>query len=353
MLFADSANTEIRSRRTLSASRICYGTLGFCLVLLLLKNSEDSIAFMNRGLLLCAKTVIPSLFPFLVLSELIVQSNAVAYLPKAILTPLRILFGLPAEGCTAILLGALCGFPVGARCTVAAYRQGKLSREEAERALCCSNHPSSAFLISAVGTSLWGNRKFGIALYAVTLVTGTLIGVLLSVPRRRKWQERAKRTSTALGKTSLGPVSAEPLRGSRLFTAAVRSATEGILQVCAYVIFFSAVVGTLRMTLDAVAIPPTVHAFLFCFFELSGGMSIAAALGNTYTAALLCAFAAGWSGLSVHFQVLSVCDGCPFSFRKYMGCKLSEGILCAWIFGTLLLFFPEWLIPAQITSIHC
>ena len=310
----------------------------FCL-LLILKNPDVAITYMNQGLLLCAKTVIPSLFPFMVLSELIVSGGIGNRMLRVLAAPFRRLFALPTAACRAVLLGWLCGSPIGARCTVLALSRGELTREEAERALAVSNNPSSAFLISAVGVSLWQNRRFGIALYAAVLLSAAITGILLSIPhRKRNQRHRLPREELFLS---------PPQTGAKLFSGAVRAASGNMLLVCAYVVFFSTLVGTLQLIFTSFGVSETLAAPLFCLFELSGGVSRASALGNTLHAALLCAFAAGWSGLSVHCQVLSVCDGATLSFRPYFRAKLLQSLLCTLLFFLLLHLFPSLTVPAQ------
>ena len=329
-----------KKQHTLTAGNAVFGVFAIFCLLLILRNSDIAIEYMSRGLLLCARTVIPSLFPFMVLYELIVSGGIGASLLRRIAAPFRRLFGLPDAGCCAVMLGMLCGFPVGAKCAVLSYEQGSLTREETERVLTFSNNPSSAFLISAVGVSLWGNRQFGIALYATVLISAVLTGILVHL----LYQKGAKKNAPAL---RIPSVPAPPLKGSKLFTEAVRSATGSILLVCAYVVFFSTFVGTLNLVLGTFQIPTQWTAVLFCLFELSSGVSQAAALGDTTLAALLCAFAAGWSGISVHCQVLSVCGGKRLSLRPYFLAKIFQGGLCVLIFGILLYLFPSLTIPAQ------
>ena len=336
-----TVRTKSASAHSVSLGQLLFGAFSLFCLLLLLKNSELAISYMNRGLLLCAKSIIPSLFPFLVLSELLVNSGATSRLPRPLIRPIERLLGLNADGCAAVLLGLFCGFPVGAKCTVLSYQRGALTKEEAERALCFSNNPSSAFLISAVGTSLFGNRQLGLTLYLTSLFCALLCGVILS----RIQRFHAKKKEHPCDTPFFFAQQAKPLRGAVLFTSSVRSAMESMLLICAYVVFFSTLVGTLQLILGQFALPSEFTAFFFCFFEISGGTSIAASLSNTFHAALLCAFAVGWSGLSVHFQILSVCDGCSFSFRRYVLAKLAQAILCVLILGTLLRIFPSLLIP--------
>lgn len=323
-----------------TAGQLCFGLFALFCLLLILRNSEIAIEYMTRGLLLCVRTVIPSLFPFAVLSELIVSGGIGTALIAKLAKPLCRLWGLSEAGCTAVLLGMLCGFPVGARCAVISYDAGQLSKREAEHVLAFSGNPSSAFLISAVGVSLWGNRRFGMALYGTVLVVAVLTGILLKYLRKPCKEDGSCTVPAAVPQASVG--------GSRLFTDAIKSSTGSILLICAYVVFFSTLMGTLELVLAPLGLDATVSAILFCIFELSGGVSQAATLGNSFLGALLCAFGAGWSGLSVHCQALSVTDGRGLSFKPYFAAKLLQGILCAALFALLITLFPTLTIPAEV-----
>ncbi len=333
--------TQKSSPLPLSWGQICFGFFSLFCLFLLLRNAELAISYIHKGLLLCARTVIPSLFPFMVLSELLISGGADRLLPRWLARPMERLLFLPREGCCAILLGWICGFPVGARCVCMAYDRGSLSKEQAERALCISNSPSSAFLINAVGISLWDSRRFGLTLYATVLGVSLLYGILLGQQsKKRHWEHDDPNTA-------LSPLTANPLSGAALFTQSVRSATGSILLVCAYILFFSAFVGTLGVILGRFGVSVPLRSGIFAFFEISGGMSAAAELENAFLAACLSAFAAGWSGLSVHFQVLSVSEGRGLSFGQYFRSKLLQGLLCALIFGILLILFPSLTSPTQ------
>ena len=66
--------TKKKAQR-LPLGELCFGWFClFCLVLIL-KNTQVAMEYIHQGLRLCAKTVIPSLFPFMVISEILVSSG--------------------------------------------------------------------------------------------------------------------------------------------------------------------------------------------------------------------------------------------------------------------------------------
>ena len=206
----------------------------FCFVLIL-RNSDAAIEYLGRGLTLCARAVIPSLFPFMVISELLVSSGAGEALGRLFSRMMRRIFGISGAGASALFLGSMCGFPVGARTAVALYDRGVISRSECQHLFTFTCNPSSAFLITAVGVSLYDSRALGVTLYCVVLGCGLLTGFLARFFLRSP-HEPTENPHFPSGLHAVGVES---------FTGAVSAAATGMLTVCAYVIFFSALTGVL------------------------------------------------------------------------------------------------------------
>ena len=101
----------------------------------LLRHSGPVGEAVRQGVALCGRSVIPSLFPFFVLSSLLIACGA-SELLSALLSPLmRPLFGLSGTGAAALALGLCGGYPVGARTAAELVENGALSQEEGERLL--------------------------------------------------------------------------------------------------------------------------------------------------------------------------------------------------------------------------
>ncbi len=318
--------------------RMTTGQVFFCLMsvfclLLILRNSEAAIEYMGRGLTLCAHTVIPSLFPFMVISELLVQSGAGEALGRLLAKPMKWLFGLSGAGCSAVVLGCMCGFPVGASTAVSLYDKNVISKEECEHLLTFSNNPSSGFLITAVGVSLLGSRRLGLLLYLTVLVISFLTGFLMRFFIHKKKRDGAFEHPHFPSGLHPGGIS--------MFTGAVTHAAMGMLTVCAYVVFFSAMTGALSHMVEGLGgMNDTVYAVLCGIFEMSGGISEAAGLVGETTSPLLpvimIAAMAGWSGLSVHCQIMTICGGRGLSFKPYIIAKALQGVMCGVAMWVLL-----------------
>ena len=121
--------------------------------------------------------LVPSLFPFMVLSSFMIRSNAYEYIGK-IFFPVAKIFRLPKSAVSAVVLSFIGGFPVGAKCVKLLYENRKINENEAERMMyfCVCSGP--AFLITAVGAMMMGNVMSGVVLYVSQIISGLILGTI-------------------------------------------------------------------------------------------------------------------------------------------------------------------------------
>lgn len=339
------SNNHISLNRTngIRISRFLFCLMSVFSFAVILRNPDVAIKYMTDGLSLCANTVIPSLFPFMAISELLVASGIGKLIGKVFAVPMRFLFGISGAASCAFILGVFCGFPVGAKTAVSLYDRGEVSRSEFERVLTFSNIPGSAFLSSTVGVSLFADKSIGNAMFASVFISALIIGFFGKFIY--KYSKNAAEPFIDTSSTT----SQERRFEIKEFTNSISHAAQSMLTVCAFVVFFSAFVGVFENLLASLSLPDTSKALAFGLFEITAGVSRAAALADRQTALLLCAFICGWSGLSVHFQIMSVCTdkNRGISFVPYFLSKLIQGFLCTAIIYIYIRFIdPSILLSA-------
>jgi asparagine N-glycosylation enzyme membrane subunit Stt3 len=101
-----------------------------------------------------------------------------------------------------------------------------------------------------------------------------------------------------------------------------------MMNVCAFVIFFSAFLGVLEQSIKFLGLSDTAHAVVFCIFEMTTGLYRICSL-SLASALPLCALAAGWSGLCIHFQTIAICGGTGLRLSRYFTVQLLRALLCA------------------------
>lgn len=300
------------------------------LALLLFFYSDRALASAKEALGLCARSLIPSLFPYLVLSELIIKSGLGVKISRIFARPAKKLFGIGGEGACAFFCGAVCGFPVGALTAVTLYEEGDISKTEASRLLLFCNNTGPGFLISGVGAAMFGSARFGVLLYVVQLFCALIIGV---VSKKFRVPDKCPAAARQMRKSVLG---------APLFTDAVACAAKNMISVCGYIVFFSVLSGVLSSFFP--------EAVVSGLLEISSGCAAAAELlssGASETlAASVCAFVVGWSGLSVHAQTAAICRKSDIPLLPYIAAKFVQGALCSLFVFLCFTAFPAFSLPA-------
>ena len=290
------------------------GALLLCLLALLLF-PQDAAQSARDALALCAQTVIPSLFPFFVLSSLLVSCGASALL-SALLAPLmRPLFGLSGAGAAALALGLCGGYPVGARTAAELVESGALSREEGERLLIFCNNAGPGFLLGICGGAVFASPRAGAALYLIHAASALFTGILLT-----------RRLPPLSAPFSAGAAPRRSVSLSAALPAAVQGALAGILNVCAFVVFFTVCTRLLLRALPESFVFSLPCALLIGFFELTSGVT---ALPPTRAGFLACAALLAWGGLSVHCQTAAVTAGSGIPMGRYLPAKAVQAALSA------------------------
>lgn len=272
------------------------------------------------GLSLCANVIIPSVFPFLILSDFLYANldfSSIKFVGKTFTR----LFKIGEAGVYAFILGALCGFPLGVKCAAELYENGRISRDEAERLIGFCNNTGPAFLICGVGLGLRGDIADGILLYFSMIISASLVGIIFSI-----------------GKNSSSSQSENPTKKLFSITASIKNAGASILNICAYLTFFACALGILRGILGE----NLLYISLVPFFEVGSAASILSKthLINRLQSLALTSFAVSFSGLSVHLQALSFIDKTDLSAKKYFAMKTVQGIISA-IITALILYISE------------
>lgn len=326
-------------RRWRSTFPIAVCLTGFALALVF--RPQEAAAGARAGLALCGETVLPALFPFFVLSALVVELGYAERLGSRLAPVMGPLFGVGGAGASALLLGLIGGYPLGARTVAQLYERGSLSRTEAERLLLFCNNSGPAFLLGVVGAGTLGSPNAGLLLLG-THVVGAL-GCGLLAPFLRPGETGKKQASSGNGALSAPPAF------STAFTSAIGSSVRSSLNVCACVVLFGVILRLLRLLgilqagtlLECLGLPAACgEALLSGLVELTNGI---AALPHSPSAGamLVAAFLLGFGGLSVFCQTSAMLSGSGLSPLWCLKGQLLHGVLSALLTVLALHAFPN------------
>ena len=292
---------------------VFVSVLGIALLLIFPKEVSEGI---KTGLENSVRLLVPSLFPFMVLSSFMIRSNAYEYIGK-IFFPLAKIFRLPESAVSAVVLSFVGGFPVGAKCVRLLYVSGKISHNEAERMMdfCVCSGP--AFLITAVGVMMTGNVMSGVILYISQIISGVILGIVSGFFNKNCNEKRS--VSTSESETDL----------INAFIASSADGARAIIELTGLVAIFSAVMNVI----SSIGIESRV---MVIFLEVTTACkSITGAGGALWMVSL----AAGYGGMCVHFQIFALLEDMGISRLRFEIFRVVNAILSSVITYVICIWF--------------
>lgn len=271
-----------------------------------------------RALMLCATTVIPSLFPFVVANEFFTWSGAAETLGRPLSPVMRCLFGMSGACASAILTGLICGYPSGAACAFGLYLMGACTSDESERCAAIASNAGPAFVIGGIGGAMLGDVRLGVIIWCSTVTVSLAAGVILKLGAK-------------LGGSKSDYIAAADRQP---FSPAALIANSALimLKICAFITVFAVAADAAGFLADMLGADEVIGALLRGIFELTSAADYAARCLPAREAAVAIAAIVGWSGLSVHMQTASLLPR-GLSMRRYYTVKLlsapASAALCA------------------------
>lgn len=296
------------------------------LLVFILCFSDMAKEYSFLGLSVWFEQMIPSLLPFMILSTMLVRLNLDEVLIKPVKGILKAVYRISDGGIYVLVMGFLCGFPMGAKTAVMEYEAGKITKKEAEFLLAFTNNIGPAYFLSFVYGNIYRNIPLwkGLAfIYGLPLLYGILLrySIYQSLPVGR--QATVKKNCDKTPAVSFLSVMDE----------SINSGLSQIAMLGGYM-----VVCNLLVIIPKILFASNARLCAFChnLLEISGGLLAIESLHLSPETAFACAhISLAFTGLSCHLQTFHLLGHSGLSRQKYMLHKL---ILCSIAIMMLYIF---------------
>lgn len=276
------------------------GTIYALIILTLIVDSTNAIASAKNAILICLETVIPSLFPMCILTNLMID----IVLGKTLhpLSFIRKICKLPKGGESIFVLGLLGGYPLGAKLIAQGYNRNALSKQQAKRMLYFCSNAGPAFLFGLC-TPLFTKQNATLALWSVHICSAVLLSLMLPGENGQsvKLPQQHRTTQSIL------------YDGIK---------TMGV--VCGWIILFRVLLRFLERWI-IFAFPAPVSAVIKCLVELSTGILDLHIVRNEQIRFIICAVALSFGGLCIMLQTATITSG--LAFKSYVCGKIMHALI--------------------------
>lgn len=291
----------------LNPAIVAFG-VGFLLLFFGVQTKEG----IKSGLEICAETLIPSLFPFLCLANIIMLKSGEK--PGFTAKVFARVFSAEEALAKVFLFSLIGGYPVGAMMTAELYKKGAICKTHAQRAslFCFCSGP--AFCISAVGESMCSSKMQGVYLFISCALANIIIGIILGFFDKNKEPAPEQKSEGKKGD----------------FNSAMEKSINSMLSVCAWMIIASAFVYLVKISpLDF-----SLKKYIICALEVTNACK--EVKNSPFSLAAVLSF----GGICVFMQIKKYLDEIQLPCFKYFLFRFLNAVLSAGICRLINFIFP-------------
>lgn len=285
-----------------------------------IQNPNEIIDSVNLSISIWIKNIVPTLFPFFVLSHLLLSIGLDKWIGELFKPLMYRLFKIKGETALVWILSMFGGFPSGARTTRELYLSKAINEMEASKLLTFTHFANPAFILVTVGVQFLHSMKLGTLILIIHYVSNILVGFLF---RNYYVSERDQtRISIHNAFTKMHEHRIHNKRFGVLFSEAIKNSIDTLLLIFGTVSVFIILTSALNIS------NPFLRAFISGCMEMTQGLYHLSLLDLSIKNKV--AFATlflSFSGLSVHMQVLSIISDTKIKYYPFLIARILHATI--------------------------
>lgn len=289
-----------------------------CLFLLLNVIVKKYLVFesISYALNLWVNNLIPTLFPFFIISDILINYNFTNYIPNFFRKICKYLLNISDNMITILFLSMISGFPSNARNTRILYDDNEINLDEANHILIFSHFSNPLFILTTIGIFFFNNKAVGLIILISHYLSNFLLAILF-----RNYFVHQKNCSyiKKYRQNNFGKV----------FINAIKRAIDTTLLICGIVSMFMLLSAIFNNTFSL----NSYNSMLIKgIFEITIGIEALSKLSITliYKAVIASCFLA-FGGLSVHIQVLSQIIDTDINYKYFFIGRIFQSIISGFL----------------------
>ena len=296
-----------------------------CLSFLFIFQQTNYITVKNT-ITIFLNSVLPSLFPFILFTNILINSDIISQLTS--------IFKKFSDIISVIIIGFLCGYPMGAKITNKYYLDGKISKKQAYFLMSFVNNCNPIFILSTIGICIFNNIYIGLILCISHYLSSLIIGFIYFTHNSiiHEIEEKSnifKQNSNKKLHKSFFEIVDESIKSSFIVLG----------NILAFILIFNLIFAILENILLKLNISPNIIYTLSSMFEVTNGCRLLY-LNSTLNSNLvisIISFALGFSGFSIIFQIYSCIYKAQVKLTHIVKYKLLQGSLSFFITFIILM----------------
>ena len=308
----------------------------FFILIILLVMSKQNFDSVKTSINIYFSSVIPSLFPFILFTEIILKTDIIYLISKLLGNAISKIFKINKNGVSSIIIGFLCGFPMGSTTVSKLYKDNSINKKDAHVLLSFVNNCNPAFILSTIGIGIFNNLKIGIILLISHLTSAILVGIIYSKIYNTKTNNIIQKN---INNCKLEKKQQNNTNFFDVIKISISNTFITLGNILGFIILFNLLSNITTLFLKKINISKNIITIITGIFEITNGCNNINELNIDYRLKIcIVSFLLGFSGLCILCQVFSTIYKQNFKFKNLIISKTLQGIISSTITYTILKF---------------
>lgn len=247
----------------------------------------------------------PSIFPFYLISNILINYNFCETLNKYFSKITNFLFHTSNASSFVIIMSMFSGFPSGSKYIVELYKKNILNINQANF-LITFTHFSNPLFVIAVTTPIFKNIKMSYLILLSHILANVIIGIII------RPKEKEDKTNIELKITD---------NFSTILSNSILSSLKLLAIILGNTCFFFIIT---RLITNYISLPPIFKVLVNGFFDITKGTNLLSLLNNNVFKAIITLTFLGFGGLNIHMQVLNIINDTKIKYSNFLLGRISQ-----------------------------
>lgn len=290
------------------------------LIIVILSFITLVLIFLNKSLIsktiitsfdIWFNTLVPSMFPMFILSDILISYNFTEYIPKRIVNFISKIFNISKNAVLIVFLSMISGFPTNAINIRNALDKNMISKDEAEHLLLFNHFANPLFILETVGVFYFNSNRYGIIILLAHILSNIIIGLLF-------------RSSNCYSTTNYISKNGKSQSFGNVLSESIKKTINSLLMVSGTVTLFL-VLSTL--IINVFDLNSYLSLLVQGILEMTMSIANLSILNVSDVIKVVVATSIiSFGGLSIHLQVFSVLDD-TIRYRNYFIGRIYQALI--------------------------
>lgn len=307
------------------------------IVVEILTESSTILESVKFSFSIWTNNIFPSLFPFFVLSEILVNYGFIELVGELFKPFMYSLFRVKGECAFIFIMSIISGFPSNAKYTRELYLNGTLNKEEASKILTFTHFSNPLFILGTISLLFLNNKEAGLLILLCHYGTNLIIGLIF-----RNFYPSPKEHEKASLKRAILNMHQKRIHNQQSFgtimTNSLVNSINTLLLILGVVTVFLVITTIIGNNLH---IGSYYQSVLNGFFEMTQGLKYVSILGIPLKLkAVLSTMIISFGGLSVHMQMMSILSDTKISYFPFLTARIMHATIASML---VYFLFDFWI----------